>query len=138
MPDVAGKPYPYTKKGKEDAAKAEAQLAKATANPMNPMSSPPKAAQEIIMDREYSNTNNKKGNMDRVVIVQTGDLPNRIERNNRLFDAALANETKGPFGGTVLGKLSNRAVKMFGGEQGSVIRHAIKAAKILEAQKKAK
>ena len=44
MPDVAGKPYPYTKKGKEDAAKAEAQLAKATANPMNPMSSPPKAS----------------------------------------------------------------------------------------------
>tara|TARA_R110001592_G_scaffold58074_2_gene176336 strand:- start:569 stop:739 length:171 start_codon:yes stop_codon:yes gene_type:complete len=56
-----------------------------------------------------------------------------------LFDAALANETKGPFGPTVLGKLSNRAVEMFANPKDArVIRHAIKAAKILKKRKKEK
>jgi len=49
MPNVAGEKYPYTKKGMADAANAKAQqMAKAkptpTKNPMNPMSTPPKAA----------------------------------------------------------------------------------------------
>ena len=63
----------------------------------------------------------------------------RIQQNNKLFDAALANETKGPFGPTVLGKLSNRAVEMFANPKDArVIRHAIKAAKILKKRKKEK
>jgi hypothetical protein len=47
MPMVAGKKYSYDKEGMAAAAKASA-MAKAkptaTKNPMNPMSSPPKAA----------------------------------------------------------------------------------------------
>jgi hypothetical protein len=49
MPNIAGKKYSYDKEGMAAAAKAKAkQMANAkptsTKNPMNPMSSPPKAA----------------------------------------------------------------------------------------------
>ena len=66
-------------------------------------------------------------------------LSARIQRNNKLFDTAMDNETRGPFGGTVLGKLSNRAVGMFADpEDASVIRAATKAARILKERRKAK
>ena len=71
------------------------------------------------MDREYSNGNNKKGNMDRVVIVEVGDDGATWARNpeiGRGFTSALPAELEAAHTREVspFGKYSPRAAILSG------------------------